>query len=310
MAKVKIFCDRNIRYKKQGLQSWNTVLGGITTVLNLDYNTTYELAAVTATRLLIVGEVENIIISKSDLSDINNSFKNNFFLKSIIINSSSIIQDASYAFRSDLNLENISITGLGTNANLTEIAFGVINANSATDIVPIGSTGVKDNALVLSNVINHVSNLYKMQDVSGSKNAIVPNSEIDLTKLDSSSDKTKFLIGSNVFDNIEIMETTDGNILRKKYKSIFDKSKDNNYNIELDLKSHESDSYIVNNNTDNSNLFDSNLSGSYNIELDLKQYKTDSYIINNNTDNSNLFDNTTNATYNIEIDIIPYYILQ
>jgi len=345
MPKVLISGNKKIKFRKAGLETWTTLTSGVTHILDVDFDSTYEFYSSVLSKVTIVGQISNLVIEDSTLSDIEKSFKNNYFLTRATINTSGVIESASYAFENNLSLEELSITGLNENSETDEIVKGTLSMNNENYIF-IGIEKDSRKMMFGSSIKEELNKLYSADTVSMSTN-IKTDGVLDLTNLKFDRDKLRDFADSNVLKDVDIVSVA-GSVVRKKYEpSTFNKSRDDgydfeidlkkdisisylvnnndkvksssfneainsNYDFEIDLKQNVSNSYLVNNNDKvKSSSFETNIDNNYNFEMDLKQNVSNSYLVNNN-DKVKIpyFDDTIDSNYNFEMDLIPAYTLE
>ena len=301
MAKVRVSANNNFRYRKKGLILWNTLLGGVTHIVELENSAEYEFNSVSVTKINITGEIRSISIEKSDISSINDSFSNNFFMTTFTIDSTNIITDAKYALKRDIKLNQVSLSGTSDEMETKDMFYGTLGMGNETDILPLDQS-FSDGAFSLSSIVNSIPNLESLSTIAGSKKINI-DTELNLTKIDKYNDTVYSAMDSNVLKDKSIMNSC-GNILRKNYRNFFDKKIDETMDVEISIKNYVPESSITNNNIVLSNEFNTEKDGLlYNFEVDMIG-ATNGYIVSNKIENKNIFNKSSSPVMDTQIDIV------
>jgi len=310
MAKILIASDKKIKIRKLGLNTWMTLVGGTTHIVDVDYSSTYEFYSSTISNVKIIGVISDLVIADSTLSNMDSSFKNNYFLTNASINTSGVIESISRAFESDISLEDLILNGINEYTDLDRAAKGTLSLSSDSEIFSLLDKKSKK-IMFGSGIKETIAKIYSADAIAMST-GIKTDGSLDLINLKFDRDKLKDFAESNVLQDIDIVSVA-GSVIRKKYEpSSFDKTKDDNYDFEMDLKQSESNSCLINNNDKvKASNFDKATNSGYDFEIDLKQNVSNSYLVNNN-DKVKIpdFDDTIDDNYDFEMDLIPAYTLQ
>jgi len=297
MAKVIIAADKKIKYRIEGTSTWTTLNGGVTHRLNLDFDSSYEFYSSVLSKIIIIGNLDKILISDSTIGDISNSFKNNFFATEIIVNTSGVISDATYAFKNDISLEKLEFNGINELTNTLGMCSGtesISESNKIASSLIRGHGSFED-----SNMKTLKTKIINMNEIFMSKNIIV-DSSLDLTTLNFNSDSIVNAGKSNVFNSIELL-SSGNSILRKKYTKNFNSEVDSEKSIEIDIKGNREFKYETSNNIEQVKLNES-IDQSKTIEIDIVPSVVNPLSIAN-APKTRRFNTLKNDGYNIEIDV-------